>query len=141
MRSTNDPLNFQDPIMNQNIKSDAYNVANAYNVGIQVVFSGTNENEIGTIEEIDPQRLIDFGMPTDKIKAGEIIVRVDPKYYRPTEVELLIGDATKANNLLGWKPKYSLSRLVEDMMVSDLNNVKEDIYLKKGGYTPKNYFE
>ena len=66
---------------------------------------------------------------------------VDERYYRPTEVDLLIGDATKAKEKLGWVPKYDLPALVEDMMTSDLKLRRKEQYLKDGGYRINNYFE
>jgi GDPmannose 4,6-dehydratase len=69
------------------------------------------------------------------------VVAVDEKYYRPTEVDLLIGDATKAKEKLGWVPEYDLEALVEDMMQSDLKLMKKQQYLQDGGYRIKNYFE
>ncbi|MDR0231036.1 MAG: GDP-mannose 4,6-dehydratase, partial [Dysgonamonadaceae bacterium] len=69
------------------------------------------------------------------------VVRVDPQYFRPTEVELLIGDATKSRTKLGWIPQYSLQMLVEDMMLSDVKEMKKEAYLKEGGYRVLNYFE
>ena len=76
-----------------------------------------------------------------KIAIGQVVVKVDPKYYRPTEVDLLIGDPTKANTKLKWKPKYDLPALVKDMMASDLNLMKKEQYLKAGGFKTNNYFE
>ena len=67
--------------------------------------------------------------------------KVDPAYFRPTEVELLIGDPTKSKTVLGWEPKYDLKGLVEDMMRSDVKGMKKDSYLKEGGYRTLNYFE
>jgi GDPmannose 4,6-dehydratase len=72
---------------------------------------------------------------------GKCVVEVDPRYFRPTEVELLIGDPTKAKKQLGWEPKYDLKALVEDMMRSDLKLMKKDKYLREGGYQTLNYFE
>jgi GDPmannose 4,6-dehydratase len=69
------------------------------------------------------------------------VVKVDPKYFRPTEVDLLIGDPTKAKEKLGWVPKYDLAALVEDMVHSDLDLAKKDEHLRKGGYKTLNYFE
>lgn len=74
-------------------------------------------------------------------KTGRILVEVDPRYFRPTEVDLLIGDPTKAYEKLGWKHKFSLSDLVGDMVKKDLRNAKRDEHLVNGGYTVKNYFE
>jgi GDPmannose 4,6-dehydratase len=69
------------------------------------------------------------------------VVRVDPKYFRPTEVDLLLGDPTKSKTQLGWQPKYDLPALVKDMILSDLHLTKRDEYLKGGGFQTLNYFE
>ena len=69
------------------------------------------------------------------------VVSVDPKYFRPTEVDLLIGDPTKSKTILGWKPAYDLDGLVKDMMQSDIKLMKRDAYLRDGGYRTLNYFE
>lgn len=69
------------------------------------------------------------------------VVAVDPRYFRPTEVDLLIGDPTKANEKLGWKPEYDLKGLVEDMMQSDIQLMKKEAYLRDGGFRTMNYFE
>ena len=76
-----------------------------------------------------------------KKRVGEEVVGVDPQYFRPTEVELLIGDATKARTRLGWEPEYSLVALIEDMMKNDIKLMKKESYLKEGGYKILNYFE
>lgn len=72
---------------------------------------------------------------------GEIVVEIDEKYFRPTEVDLLIGDPTKAKTELGWKPEYDLQSLVEDMMVADMDLFKRDQYLKDGGHDILNEHE
>jgi len=69
------------------------------------------------------------------------VVEVDKAYFRPTEVELLIGDATKARTKLNWTPEYDLHSLVEDMMRSDVKVMKKETYLKEGGFRILNYFE
>lgn len=74
-------------------------------------------------------------------KTGKTIVEIDPKYFRPTEVDLLIGDATKARKILGWKPKYQLSELVKEMVASDLKLFSRDLYLLEGGYKVLNQHE
>lgn len=71
----------------------------------------------------------------------EAIVEVDAAYFRPTEVELLIGDATKSKTKLNWTPEYDLQGLVEDMMRSDVKLMKKETYLKEGGFKILNYFE
>ncbi len=110
-------------------------------VGIEVEFSGKDENEKGVVVNIDKEKSAALGLDPDTVKLGQTVVKVDAKYFRPTEVELLIGDPTKANTKLGWKPKYDLPALVKDMMESDLLMVKKDDYLKKGGFKIMNYFE
>jgi GDPmannose 4,6-dehydratase len=92
--------------------------------GIEVEFNGVGANEIGF----------------DK-KTGREIVAVDPRYFRPTEVDLLLGDPTKAQTKLKWKPKYDLAGLVKDMMQSDLELFKRDQYLKDGGHKIFEYHE
>jgi GDPmannose 4,6-dehydratase len=72
---------------------------------------------------------------------GKEVLAVDPKYFRPTEVDLLIGDPTKARTKLGWECKYDLPALVKEMMQSDIKLMQKDQYLKDGGYTTMNYFE
>jgi GDPmannose 4,6-dehydratase len=110
-------------------------------LGIEVEFSGRDEHERGVIIDIDEQRAFELGLNLDFLRFGQTVVKVDPRYFRPTEVDLLIGDATKAFEKLGWKPKYDLQALVTDMMQSDLHLVKKDEYLKKGGFATLNYFE
>jgi GDPmannose 4,6-dehydratase len=110
-------------------------------LGIEVEFSGKDENERGVIIDIDQQKVEELGLNTDVLKFGQTVVKIDPAYFRPTEVDLLIGDATKAKEKLGWTPKYDLQALVTDMIRSDLHLVKKDDYLKKGGFKTLNYFE
>ena len=78
---------------------------------------------------------------TYQLEIGQEILSIDPKYFRPTEVDLLIGDSTKAKEKLGWEPKITLEALVKDMMDSDLKLMQKDRYLKDGGYETLNYFE
>jgi len=110
-------------------------------LGIEIEFSGKDENERGVIIDIDEQKAEELGLNRDALRFGQTVIKVDPKYFRPTEVDLLIGDATKAKEKLGWVPKYDLGALVSDMMQSDLHQVKKDDYLKKGGFRTLNYFE
>ncbi|MGY3213689.1 GDP-mannose 4,6-dehydratase [Mucilaginibacter sp. HD30] len=110
-------------------------------LGIEVEFSGKDEYERGVIIDVDKQRAEELGLDLAALPAGQTIVKVDPKYFRPTEVDLLIGDASKAQQKLGWIPKYDLPALVKEMMISDLHLVKKDAYLQKGGFTTLNYFE
>ncbi|SEO79322.1 GDPmannose 4,6-dehydratase [Mucilaginibacter gossypiicola] len=110
-------------------------------LGIEVEFSGKDENERGVIIDIDEERALALGLNLDALRFGQTVVKVDPRYFRATEVDLLIGDATKAYTKLGWKPKYDLQALVTDMVIADLHLVKKDEYLKKGGFNTLNYFE
>jgi len=110
-------------------------------LGIEVEFSGRDQHERGVIIDIDEQRAFELGLNLDFLRFGQTVVKVDPRYFRPTEVDLLVGDATKAFEKLGWKPKYNLQALVTDMMQADLHLVKKDEYLKKGGFATLNYFE
>lgn len=111
-------------------------------IGIHINFTGNNENEKGIIESIETDKLLKHGINSvDHLKTGKTIVAVDTHYYRPTEVDLLIGDASKAKQLLQWEPKYSLKDLVEDMMNSDFESMKREKFLKDSGYTIKNEHE
>jgi len=110
-------------------------------LGIEVEFSGKDENERGVIIDVDLKKAAELGLNVDALKPGQTVVKVDEKYFRPTEVDLLIGDPSKANQKLGWTPKYDLQALVTDMIQSDLHLVKKDDYLKKGGFQTLNYFE
>lgn len=110
-------------------------------LGIEIEFSGKNEHERGVIIDVDQEMVAKLGLNDTYLKPGTIVVQVDEKYYRPTEVDLLLGDPTKANTKLGWKPKYDLPALVQDMIQSDLQLMKKDEYLKQGGFKTLNYFE
>jgi GDPmannose 4,6-dehydratase len=110
-------------------------------LGIEVEFSDKNEAERGVVINIDKDKFEELGLDVNSVKFGQTVVLVDPQYYRPTEVELLIGDPTKSNTKLNWKPKYDLPALVKDMVHSDLHLMKKDQYLNDGGYRANNYFE
>ena len=110
-------------------------------IGIDVAFKGTGVDETGFVASIDEERMKSLNLDPKVLKEGQEIVAVDPRYFRPTEVDLLIGDPTKAKEKLGWTPQYTLEELVHDMMESDLKLMKKDEYLKAGGYTIMNYFE
>jgi len=110
-------------------------------LGVEVEFSGKDVHEKGVIIDIDENRIKELGLNLDALKFGQTVVKVDPAYFRPTEVDLLIGDATKAREKLGWIPKYDLQALVVDMIHADLHLVKKDDYLQKGGFKTLNYFE
>ena len=110
-------------------------------VGIEIEFSGKGEQEKGVIINIDEAKCSILGLTADQFKLGTTVVKVDSAYFRPTEVDLLLGDPSKANKQLGWKPVYDLPALVKDMVLSDLQLMKKDEYLKKGGFTTNNYYE
>ena len=110
-------------------------------LGIEVEFSGKDENEKGVIINVDEQIALNLGINTEALKLGQTVVRVDAKYFRPTEVDLLLGDPTKSKTQLGWNPKYDLPALVKDMVFSDLQLMKKDEHLKLGGFKTLNYFE
>ena len=110
-------------------------------LGIEVEFSGRDEHERGVIIDVDELKAESLKLKVENLKPGKTVVKVDPKYYRPTEVDLLIGDPTKSNTKLGWKPKYDLKDLIKEMVLSDLHLMKKDEYLKDGGFNTLNYFE
>ncbi|MDR0681435.1 MAG: GDP-mannose 4,6-dehydratase [Dysgonamonadaceae bacterium] len=116
-----------------------------FEIGVNIVFKGEGVSETGIIESINTDVFLNkIGEPflaSIQKRIGEKVVKVDPKYFRPTEVELLIGDATKARTKLSWEPKYTLDTLIEDMMAGDVKEMKKEAYLKEGGYRIMNYFE
>jgi GDPmannose 4,6-dehydratase len=119
----------------------------AAEIGLEIVFRGEGTDEKGYIAALDERRFsdlvgVDFleGIRA-KIINGTDVVRVDRAYFRPTEVDMLIGDATKARTRLGWEPRYDLQALITDMMQSDIKQVKKEVYLKMGGFYTPNYFE
>ena len=102
-------------------------------LGIELEFKGEDENEKGLIKKCNN--------PEFNLEIRKEVVSIDPKYYRPTEVELLIGDSSKAKEKLGWIPEYNLDTLVKDMISSDLKLMKKDQYLEQKGYSSNKFFE
>jgi len=102
-------------------------------VGIELEFKGEGENEKGYVAVCNNAMY--------QLLIGKEVVAVDPKYFRPTEVELLIGDPTKCNEKLSWKPKYDLKSLVNEMVAADLDLFEKEKLLKDSGYVIKNQFE
>ena len=102
-------------------------------VGIVLEFKGEGVNEKAFIVSCSKAEF--------QIEIGKEILSIDPKYFRPTEVDLLIGDASKAKNKLGWEPHIQLNELVDDMMSSDINLFKKDKFLIDSGYKTLNYYE
>lgn len=101
-------------------------------LGIEIEFRGEGVNEKGYVKKCRG----DF-----KLEDGREVVCVDSRYFRPTEVDLLIGDSSKARQVLGWTPKYDLNALIKDMVQSDLKLMQKDKYLQDGGYKILSYFE
>lgn len=133
----------------------------AKEIGLEISFTGEKENEKGYLTAVDEKVFNEkvgeeyleqiwgrIKATTSRGVSDEVnsphptpLVAVDPAYYRPAEVDLLIGDPTKANTKLGWYPKYDLKGLIADMMQSDIHLMKKDRYLQEGGYRTLNYFE
>jgi GDPmannose 4,6-dehydratase len=105
----------------------------AAEVGVTVAFSGSGENEVGTVSAVNGDRA--------KCRIGDVIVRVDPRYFRPTEVETLLGDPSKAKQKLGWAPATTLAELVHEMVESDYAAAKRDSLVKLAGYQAFDYHE
>lgn len=109
-------------------------VEKAFNeVGVTIEWQGENEKKIGVIANINQHN--------KNLEEGQTVVKIDPSYYRPTEVDMLIGDATKANNILGWKPKYSLDQMIAEMVSEDMKLMQKDEHLNKAGFSTLNYNE
>lgn len=124
----------------------------AEEIGLEITFTGEGIEEKGYLSAIDENRY------TEKVgdqylnklkermlhstdKKGPLMVGVDSRYFRPSEVELLLGDPTKSKTILGWEPRYDLPALIADMMQSDIKLMQKENYLKEGGYKIMNYFE
>jgi GDPmannose 4,6-dehydratase len=102
-------------------------VVMAFNeVGVHLEFKGDGSDEVGVIVSCD--------YPDYQLELGKVVVNIDPNYYRPTEVDVLVGNAAKCKALLNWKPKYTLETLIAEMMAHDLNMCQKEAYLKAGGF-------
>lgn len=101
-------------------------------VGIELAFRGKDEQEEGCVISVSKDYPIEI---------GKVVVRVDTRYYRPTEVDLLIGDAGKAKEKLGWQPKYTLAEMIKEMVAADIELFRREQHLKESGFTIKNEFE
>jgi GDPmannose 4,6-dehydratase len=117
-------------------------------IGLEVAFKGKGADETGYLTGIDESRFCEQvggeffeGIQQRLLSGNTEIVSVDPMYFRPTEVDLLIGDPSKSLNILGWKPKYDLQALIADMMQSDVKLFQKEAYLKDRGYRILNFFE
>ncbi len=109
--------------------------------GIKLNFKGVGVDEEGFIEDFDQQRANELSLNLNHLQKGQVVVKVNPRYFRPTEVDLLLGDPSKAEKELGWNREYDLKNLVDDMMESDLKLMTKDVYLKQGGYKIMRYYE
>ncbi|MGH8500381.1 MAG: GDP-mannose 4,6-dehydratase, partial [Methylococcales bacterium] len=101
--------------------------------GVELEFKGVGVEEKAYVKACHDRKY--------QLARSREVVAVDPVYFRPTEVGLLVGNSGKARNKLGWVPEYDLNALVEDMMTSDLNLMTKDQYLQSGGYRVMNYYE
>lgn len=124
-------------------------------IGLEISFTGQGSDETGHLTNIDEKLFTEKvgeqyltnikkrAQNSSNLEGGReaALIAVDPSYFRPTEVELLIGDASKARDQLGWTPEYDLADLVKDMMQSDISFMKKESYLQAGGYRTMNYFE
>lgn len=99
--------------------------------GVEIGFKGSGVDEVGYVISSTHKHL----------KSGQVVLQIDPKYFRPTEVDLLLGDSSKAQKLLNWTPKYSVDALIEEMVDYDLELFKKDLYLKEGGHKVFDYHE
>ena len=102
-------------------------------LGIELSFEGEGVSEVAKIAKCNNEAY--------QLPIGKEILAIDKRYFRPTEVDLLIGDPTKSKEKLGWKPKYDLASMVKEMVLSDIKLFKKDEYLKKGGHRILNYYE
>lgn len=101
--------------------------------GVSVAFEGKDEQEKGIVTAVS--------LPEIPLKVGDVVVEVDKRYFRPTEVDLLLGDPTKAKEKLGWTAKYTLSELAKEMVESDIQHFRKDIVLKESGFKTVRQFE
>lgn len=102
-------------------------------VGVELEYSGTGVDEVARIKAIHKSN--------EHLSVGQVVAKVDPRYFRPTEVDLLIGDPTKAKEKLGWKLKYTLDDLIKEMVQEDLILFQRDKFLKDGGHKVFEYHE
>jgi GDPmannose 4,6-dehydratase len=105
----------------------------AEELGIGVRFEGEGADEVGIVESVTGKDI--------KAKVGDVIVKVDARYFRPTEVETLLGDPTKAKEKLGWTPKTTLRELVKEMIEADFTAAKRDALIKLAGFQAYDYHE
>jgi len=107
----------------------------ANKLGISLEWQGKSEAETATVSAIDLHKA---NLATTPLKIGDVVIKIDPRYYRPTEVETLLGDATKAKEKLGWEPKITFEQMVEEMIEEDMTLAKKDQLCKQEGFKVKN---
>lgn len=101
--------------------------------GVSIEFSGEGENEKAVVTAVS--------IPDISLRKGDVVVEVDKRYFRPTEVDLLLGDPTKAKEKLGWQAKYSLPELVKEMVEADIQHFRKDVVLRQSGFRTLRQFE
>lgn len=101
--------------------------------GVSIEFTGTGENEKAVVTAVS--------IPDINLRKGDIVVEVDKRYFRPTEVDLLLGDPTKAKEKLGWQAKYTLPELVKEMVETDIEHFRKDVLLRQSGFKTLRQFE
>ena len=95
-------------------------------LGVELEFKGVGREEKGIVKSIDSKILDNFNIHETTIKVGDVLIEVDPNYFRPTEVDLLIGDPTKAKEMLDWETRYDLNELIEEMVISDMELTRKE---------------
>ena len=105
----------------------------AARLGVTLEFSGEGMAEVGTVAKVDGTRA--------QCRPGDVVIRVDPRYFRPTEVESLLGDASKAKAKLGWSPRISFADLVREMVDADYTSAQRDSLVKEAGFQAYDYNE
>jgi GDPmannose 4,6-dehydratase len=101
--------------------------------GVEIVFEGKDEKEKAVVTKVAD--------PEIHVAKGDVVVEVDTRYYRPTEVDILQGDASKAKQKLGWAPKHTLNDLVKEMVHADIEHFRKDVVLKESGFHTLRQFE
>ena len=101
----------------------------ASKLGIKISWEGSGANTTGHVNEIS-------GVDAPAIKVGDVIVKIDPRYFRPAEVETLLGDPTRAKERLGWVPRISLQQMIDEMVAYDLDQARQHMLLKSNGFRP-----
>jgi len=102
----------------------------AKQLGFTIAWQGQGVDEVGLVDRISPDAIVER---CPALRSGMVVMRIDPRYFRPTEVETLLGDATKAREKLGWSPEITLSEMVAEMVESDLLDARRAVMLKKAG--------